>query len=104
MATELSSLNARTTADTLSVHLLQGNWTEYADNIGKYYQYILLDLSKYKNVLCVIPIGVTHESGNGYDGIISPVNKADFHSACVHWSVTVALKINFYANFLILGK
>ena len=99
----LSALN-----DNISIELISkqcSSFELYENNVGKYYGYISLDLSKYDNPIAVIPIGVTTDEGNGYDGILCPMNRTDANYAtCSNWTITVGQKLTFYAYFLVIGK
>ena len=92
------------TFSKLSANISASSFIEYTQNVGKYYAYFTLDVSKYSNVICIIPLGITHADGNGYDGIVIPKNVNDVRTpVCVNWTATVGQKIDFIAHFLVIS-
>ena len=97
-----SSVNDKIQFKLLSVEC--SSFAQYNDNVGRFYAYISLDLSSYKKVTAVFPIGVCFANGgNGYDGIISPRAKDYLGTVCKDWTVTVNIQNNYIANFIVIG-
>ena len=92
------------TFSKLSASISASSFIEYVQNVGKYYAYFTLDVSKYSNIICIIPLGLTHANGNGYDGIVIPTNINDVQTPiCLNWTATVGQQIDVIAHFLVIS-
>lgn len=68
------------------------------DILGKYYGTTSLNLSKYDNVIGVVPISASNTSVNGTNGVLGRYTDRD----TLTWAITTPIAGTYVCEFLIL--